>query len=70
MCVCPAGGGGHETEPVPPVLLLPGAGGRVLRLHGALLRLPEIHQAEVQPGLVKTKTSHVRTLLFYFIYST
>lgn len=51
------GGGGHEHEPVPSVLLLPGAAGSLSGLHGSLLRVLKIHQAEIQPGLVNTSAS-------------
>ena len=54
LSVCIRGGGGHEDEPVPSILVLPGPAFSLSGLHGALLRVPEIHQTEVQSGLVNT----------------
>lgn len=60
-----AGGGVHEHEPVPSVLLLPGAGGSGSGLHGALLPVPQVHQAEIQPRLVNTDTrTHAHAFTF------
>ena len=50
---CVSGGGGHEHEPVPAVRLLPGAAGRLPGLRPPLLPVTQIHQAEVNAGLVK-----------------
>lgn len=49
----PSGGGGHEHEPVSPIFMLSGPARGVPGLHGSLLHCLEIHQAEVQPRLVK-----------------
>ena len=54
LVVCLSGGGGHGHEPVPSVLVLSGPAGGLSSLHGALLRVPKIHQTEVQSRLVKT----------------
>lgn len=53
---CLSGGGGHEHEPVPSVLVLSGPGGCLSGIHGALLLVLKIYQAEVQSRLVKTST--------------
>lgn len=63
-----SGGGSHENEPVPSVLLLPGPAGHLSGLHLALLRVPQIYQTEVQSGLVKNSIrDHTFSCLFLLI---
>lgn len=47
-----SGGGCHETEPVPSVLMLRGAAGSLSGFHVALFPVPKVHQTEVQSRLV------------------
>lgn len=65
----PSGGGGHEHEPVPPVLVLSRPAGCLSGLHGALLRVLKIHQAEVQSRLVNACTRmHMHTALAKVVF--
>lgn len=50
---CLTGGRSHGNESVPSILVLPHPHSGLHRLHVALLPVSEVHQTEVQPGLVK-----------------
>lgn len=52
-CFLFTGGGGHEHEPVPSVLMLPGTADSVSGLHDTLLLVPQVYQTEIQSRLVK-----------------